>query len=213
MVVALPSLGALRDWIRSRFGKRGLEDLERALRTGDAEAIRDLAARPFVASAVLGYYAEQELLELADLSPDLARAIAEAAGLFAQEVAHRAALAVRALPAGVMPQFADLVLTQGLAQGFELGTARAAAAAPADVPLVKTWVRIHALKNPKDARPWHEALEGSAIDDEEMFRLPGGPNAGALVKGPHDWDSVDDPAEWMNCQHGMIYTPAPPDES
>jgi len=77
------------------------------------------------------------------------------------------------------------------------------------VPVLKTWVRIHAIKRPEDARDWHVALEGATVDDEEMFQLPGGPNAGALVRGPHDWDSIDDPAEWMNCQHGCIYVPAP----
>lgn len=66
----------------------------------------------------------------------------------------------------------------------------------------KTWVRAYPARNPRD---WHDELIGTTIKVTEFFFLPGGPNAGALVEAPHDWDHLGDPAEWINCGHACVY--------
>lgn len=66
----------------------------------------------------------------------------------------------------------------------------------------KTWVRSWPRKQHRDH---HDTLEGVTIPSEDLFTLPGGPNAGARVQGPRDWDAVPDPAEHMSCGHALRY--------
>ncbi len=66
----------------------------------------------------------------------------------------------------------------------------------------KVWVRAWPRKEHRD---WHDALEGVTIPEEDLFTLPGGPNAGAQVYGPRDWEQVPDPGEHLNCGHALRY--------
>lgn len=67
---------------------------------------------------------------------------------------------------------------------------------------VKTWVRSFARDEHRDH---HDDLNGVTIPVDDDFVLPGGPNAGASVYGPRDWDSLGDPGEWMNCGHALEF--------
>ncbi|MCK9513762.1 MAG: hypothetical protein M0R28_21405 [Pigmentiphaga sp.] len=66
----------------------------------------------------------------------------------------------------------------------------------------KVWVRAWPRKEHRD---WHDALEGVTIPEENLFTLPGGPNQGAQVYGPRDWDAVPDAGEHLNCAHALRY--------
>lgn len=66
----------------------------------------------------------------------------------------------------------------------------------------KTWVRSFERE---DHRDWHDDLNGVTIPVDDNFRMPSGPNAGATVYGPRDWDSLPDPREWMNCGHALEF--------
>lgn len=67
----------------------------------------------------------------------------------------------------------------------------------------KTWVRSWPRREERD---WHSTLEGVTIPVDDAFTLPGGPNVGAQVYGPRDWDAVDDPGEHMNCGHALRFS-------
>jgi len=67
----------------------------------------------------------------------------------------------------------------------------------------KTWVRSWSRKQQRD---WHSWNEGISIPIEDKFRLMGGPNSGALVDGPRDWQAVNDPREHINCGHALRFT-------
>lgn len=94
-----------------------------------------------------------------------------------------------------------LTVLAGVKQGWTDGASEAAEEADAGF---KTWVRVFPVRQPRD---WHDALEGKTVPRKMLFTLPFGPNAGAKVEAPHDWDRLPDPAEWINCGHGVIYTP------
>lgn len=66
----------------------------------------------------------------------------------------------------------------------------------------KVWVRAWPRKAVRD---WHDELEGVSIPIEASFILQGGPNAGARVYGPRDWQSVSDPGEHMQCGHALRF--------
>lgn len=66
----------------------------------------------------------------------------------------------------------------------------------------KVWVRAWPRKEQRD---WHDALEGVTIPEDHKFTLPGGPNAGAQVYGPRDWEAVPKPGEHLNCGHALRY--------
>lgn len=66
----------------------------------------------------------------------------------------------------------------------------------------KTWVRAWPRD---DRRDWHDALNGVTIGIDELFTLPGGPNAGAQVPGPRAWDYVRDPGEHLSCGHALRF--------
>ncbi len=66
----------------------------------------------------------------------------------------------------------------------------------------KVWVRAWPRKEHRD---WHDNLEGVTIPEEDLFTLPGGPNQGAQVYGPRDWERVPDAGEHLNCGHALRY--------
>ncbi len=66
----------------------------------------------------------------------------------------------------------------------------------------KRWVRVFPRKLKRD---WHDALEGQTLPEDELFVLPGGPNAGAACYGPRDWDRIAQAGEWANCGHALQY--------
>ena len=66
----------------------------------------------------------------------------------------------------------------------------------------KRWVRVFPRKQ---KRGWHDALEGATLPEEELFVLPGGPNAGSACFGPRDWDRIAQASEWANCGHALQY--------
>ncbi len=66
----------------------------------------------------------------------------------------------------------------------------------------KVWRRSFAREEHRD---WHDDLNGVMIPVDEDFTMPSGPNAGAKVYGPRDWDSLPDPREWMNCGHALEF--------
>jgi hypothetical protein len=75
----------------------------------------------------------------------------------------------------------------------------------------KTWVRAWPREKHRD---WHNELEdGKAIPVDDLFTLPGGPNAGAQVYGPRDWERVSDPGEHMNCGHALAFETRPTAEN
>jgi hypothetical protein len=90
---------------------------------------------------------------------------------------------------------------QGVWNGTDAGTQEVAALAQAEF---KVWVRAWPRNETRD---WHDQLAddlgGIPVDD--LFVLPGGPNAGARVYGPRDWAAVNDPAEHMACGHALRF--------
>lgn len=66
----------------------------------------------------------------------------------------------------------------------------------------KTWVRAWPRQERRD---WHDLLNGTTIGIDELFTLPGGPNRGAQVYGPRDWDAVPSAAEHLNCGHALRF--------
>ena len=70
----------------------------------------------------------------------------------------------------------------------------------------KRWVRAW----PRDEhRDWHDDLNDVVIPVDDLFTLPGGPNAGSQVYGPRDWNRVSDPADWMGCGHALAFETKP----
>ena len=70
----------------------------------------------------------------------------------------------------------------------------------------KRWVRAWPREEHRD---WHDELNDLVIPVDDLFTLPGGPNSGAQVYGPRDWDAVGDPSEHMNCGHALAFETQP----
>lgn len=70
----------------------------------------------------------------------------------------------------------------------------------------KRWVRAWPREEHRD---WHDDLTDVVIPVDDLFTLPGGPNAGSQVYGPRDWNRVGDPAEHMNCGHALAFETRP----
>lgn len=101
-----------------------------------------------------------------------------------------------------LEQYARAQVRQAQWTGQDDGSEATAGFASAET---KVWVRAWART---DHRDWHDDMEGTAIQAEELFVLPGGPNAGAEVQRPRDWNRVRDPREWMNCGHALRWETA-----
>jgi hypothetical protein len=122
------------------------------------------------------------------------------AGRFAETVETRALAIFRQAGSKFDPgRYITLIAGVSLWNGFSAGAEAAGTEAGAQY---KEWIRTYPAKHPRD---WHDALEGAVIPVNRKFVLPGGPNAGKAVDGPHDWKSVRDPGEWLNCGHAIIY--------
>lgn len=96
--------------------------------------------------------------------------------------------------------YAASVSTNVLWQGIDASGFDVARLAEAEW---KTWVRSWQRVRQRD---WHSTLEGVTVPIEDLFTLPGGPNIGAKVDGPRDWEAVNDPREHMNCGHALRFT-------
>jgi hypothetical protein len=101
-------------------------------------------------------------------------------------------------PAAYLNLLAGITVRAGYHGGAE-------AAGEAGGARFKMWIRSYSGRG--EHRHWHDALNGATIPAGAKFILPGGPNAGTKVDGPHDWDSLPDPADWANCGHALIYVP------
>jgi hypothetical protein len=201
-LTALPQLGLVRDRLRRWFGKRAVAQLDRALMENDFESIFELIQRVYLGSATSAYGIQGEIAAVPAVDEAFFTKLARAAQEFAAR-ATRLSAGTDLLPPAVQEQYGDLMVDQALAQGHEEGAWQGALRA--DPPLGwKVWTRIYEAKEPRD---WHDALEGSTIARNAKYVLPGGPNEGAEVHGPHDWRSVKDAAEWIHCGHSLIYTP------
>jgi hypothetical protein len=141
-------------------------------------------------------------LDLPNLPPlSVQGLIAERALAFADGVVARVSAVYGSDQPPISPKlYVDLMADVAVRRGWSEGAETAAKEAGA---LWKTWIRVYPVKHPRD---WHVALEGRTIPERAKFILPGGPNVGKRVDAPHDWDSVPDPREWMNCGHAVIYT-------
>jgi hypothetical protein len=100
------------------------------------------------------------------------------------------------------PAYLNLLAGITVRAGYHGGAEAAGAAGNAPF---KMWIRSYSGRG--EHRHWHDALNGATLPTNKPFVLPGGPNPGARVDGPHDWDSLPDPAEWANCGHALIYVP------
>lgn len=99
--------------------------------------------------------------------------------------------------------YARMAATAGVKQGYSVG---ARAAGDAGGATHKVWIRIYPHRQHRD---WHDVLEGRRIPRDDLYILPGGPNMGARVTGPHDWDRVPSAREWLNCGHAVVYVQGP----
>jgi len=86
--------------------------------------------------------------------------------------------------------------------GYQSGAEAAGKAGGAEY---KMWIR--AYSGGGEHRHWHDNLNGATIPKAAKFVLASGPNPGAKVDGPHDWQSLPSAAEWVNCGHSIIYVP------
>ena len=62
----------------------------------------------------------------------------------------------------------------------------------------KEWTRLFPRDEKRDN---HDDLNGVIIPIKAKFDL--GDNK--LVAGPRDWGALNDPGEWINCGHGLVY--------
>lgn len=200
-----------RDRARLRARLRKAAATARAAAAQDDAAVRADLAAANLAAALLGWGIHGEWIPRLDApsAPTLAELL-RGARVFAQRSARGLEAIVEMHPSpDDLLHAAELALDAGIGQGYEHG---AHAAAVAVAIGYKTWVRITPVKEPRD---WHtDGLEGVTIERDALFTLPGGPNKGMTVLGPHDFDSLvmqggNGAAEWYNCGHALIYTDAP----
>jgi len=96
--------------------------------------------------------------------------------------------------------YARTVLTQSIWNGQDVEALRIAETTEA---IWKEWVRAFSREEHRDH---HDDLIGRVIPTNELFVLPGGPNAGASVFGPRDWNGVSDAGEWIECGHALRFS-------
>lgn len=203
MLTSLPAIGQLRDRIRDWFGNRAVRQLDRAIRAGDYDTVFELIQRSYLGSAASAFDLHGEFVDLEPFDTERLAEFGRAAERYAAAATRRSAGGVL-LPPEVQEQYADLIVDESIATGYEYGARQAAV--HSEEPLEwKTWTRIFPAKVPRD---WHDQLNGHTIERNAMFTLPGGDNVGQECNGPHAWEDVDDPGEWINCGHALIYTPA-----
>lgn len=205
--MTLEKLGKILDREIERLRRKGrakvAERLLEIVRKGEFQALRAWAASGHLGAQLKAWALHATWLDLPILPPlSVQGLIAERALAFADDVVARVSAVYGSGEPPLSPRlYVDLVADVAVRRGWGEGAETAAKEAGARW---KTWVRVYPVKHPRD---WHTALEGRTIPEKAKFILPGGPNAGRKVDAPHDWDSVPDPAEWMNCGHAVIYTP------
>lgn len=198
-------IGQLMDALLERLRRRGRRIAEALLlmvERGDLEPLRLFAFRGHWVSSMTGWTAQSLVLPVPTMPPtELQAALAEAADEWARLVVSRVASVMGAGEPPISPRlYVDVIADIAVRRGWHVGASAAAEEAGARS---KTWVRVYPVRHPRD---WHSALEGVTIPAGERFVLPGGPNAGRAVEGPHDWDSLPDPREWVNCGHAVVYS-------
>lgn len=205
--MTLEKLGKILDREIERLRRKGrvkvAERLLEMVQRGEYQALRAWAASGHLGAQLKAWALHATWLDLPLLPPlSVQGLIAERALAFADDVVARVSAVYGSGQPPISPRlYVDLVADIAVRRGWGEGAQAAAKEAGA---LWKTWVRVYPVRHPRD---WHTALEGRTIPERAKFTLPGGPNAGRKVDAPHDWDSVPDPAEWMNCGHAVIYTP------
>ena len=205
--MTLKKLGEILDREIERLRREGrvkvAERLLEMVQRGEYQALRAWAASGHLGVQLKAWALHATWLDLPTLPPlSVQGLIAERAIAFADDVVARVSAVYGSGQPPVSPRlYVDLVADIAVRRGWSEGAEAAAKEAGA---LWKTWVRVYPVRHPRD---WHAALEGRTIPEKAKFVLPGGPNMGKRVDAPHDWDSVPDPAEWINCGHAVIYTP------
>lgn len=155
-----------------------------------------LTRRLYAQAAVLGYTVQGTILGgVTRIPPSVITAAGERAG----EQARIVRGSLRRLRSGVltgpvMLRWLEAVLDMNGKRGMDDGQREAARERGANW---KTWVRIGPVADMRE----HSFLSGTTIPMDALFTLP----SGARVYGPRDWERAPDPAEWVNCQHGLIY--------
>lgn len=205
--MTLEKLGRILDRAIQRMERRGLhrvaEQLRDMARRGEYTALRQWAMSGFLGAEMRAWALHATWLDLPTLPPAAVQGeLVERAIAFANDVVARVSAVYGAGEPPVSPRVyvrlvADVATRRGWSEGAEVAAEKGGAR-------WKTWVRVYPVREPRD---WHVALEGQTIPETAKYTLPGGPNAGQRVDAPHDWDSVPDPREWINCGHAVIYTP------
>jgi len=206
--MTLEKLGRVLDRTIERMERRGrceiAERLREMVRRGEFTALRKWAIAGHLGAQLKAWALHATWLDLPGLPPTAVQGeLVERAIAFSDDVVARVSAVYGAGEPPISPRLyvrlvADVAVRRGWSEGAEVAAREGGAR-------WKTWVRVYPVREPRD---WHVALEGQTIPERMKFPLPGGPNAGRRVDAPHDWDSVPDPAEWINCGHAVIYTPA-----
>jgi hypothetical protein len=179
--------------------------VEQALLERDTQALIDWIARQYLQGRSLGYIAHGAHLRLGRfVRPNVLRAWVDAAQAYGNEWTTSLLTQIDDAGAPTRMWLENRVRQtgeQGVWRGNDDVAREAAVLAEAEF---KVWVRAWPREETRD---WHDQLADDlgGIPVEAQFRLPGGPNAGALVDGPRDWVNVPDPAEHMHCGHALRY--------
>lgn len=204
----IPGVGRQMDMLMARLLRRDMPDIlaswTRQLAAGRLDAIKRFAVHGFGAGALANWRNHAVWLAGIGSIPNRERLerLVDGAHEYAERVEARA-LAVFAREQPLTPEaYIRLLAGVTVRNGWQRGGEEAAAEGEAEF---KQWIRAYPTK---ERREWHDRLNGTALPRGEKFVLPGGPNAGRSVDGPHDWKSVSDPREHINCGHAVIYTRA-----
>jgi len=174
----------------------GLYKRTRSLIAGGQHNVSNLMYTIFTTATLAGYAFQQEVFkqpsaitraaleQWRDEATDYARARQSTASTLLPSLVTASALYWLAIAAG-----------QGMKQGF--GNGQRSSADENDAQF-KTWVRTARRFEPRR----HSNLEGVTLPIDSLFRLPNG----SRVYQPHDWERYPNPAEWVHCGHGLIYT-------
>jgi len=205
--VTLAKLGEILDRLKRRGdlrARRLAERMAQMMKKGEWTALRELALRTHLDSQLTAWALHATWLDLPFVPPIKAQELLlERSVTFGDTVVARAAAVLPEAGKGLRMDprlYLRLIVDVATRRGWTEGAEQAGREAGA---MFKTWVRVYPVKEPRD---WHSALEGTTIPEKGKFTLPGGPNRGQKVDAPHDWDSVPDPREWVNCGHAVIYT-------
>lgn len=157
-------------------------------------ALERYARRLYAQAAMLGYTIQGSILGGVSRIPPEVLALAAEGALEQAAVVRRSLGRLSGASPPVMLRWLEMVSDQASKRGMDAGQREAAQERGANW---KTWVRIGPVADMRE----HSFLSGATIPMDALFTLP----SGARVYGPRDWERAPDPAEWVNCQHGLIY--------